>query len=229
MQYATGVHGRAVKVAVRRPMNIGGMMAMDPSSKQSAARDRLGWRVQLSYYEVLGVSLSASQSEIEAAFQKWRRVYNPETHPDPARAAQLAKEIAEAYFVLHDPERRKEHDRQLGLLSHLGVPQHEEASRQGKSLRKGSGASIKELLVAGVGVGAALVWAVIGTFFLILAWVVWPSGAASKPLASLTLTDVFLTLLSVQCLCGCLWALCTALDSLFWTGHRLLWRSGVGG
>ncbi len=53
----------------------------------------------MSYYETLGIPRNATKAEIEAAFEKWTGVYNSESHPDPARAAQSAKLVAEAYRV----------------------------------------------------------------------------------------------------------------------------------
>jgi DnaJ-class molecular chaperone len=42
-----------------------------------------------------------------------KRVCKPDTHPDPAWAASSATESADAYFVLHDPTRRREYDLSL--------------------------------------------------------------------------------------------------------------------
>ncbi len=69
---------------------------------------------QMNHYEVLGVPPNATQAEIEAAFEKQKQVYNPDTHPDHARInIGTAKQIYRAYATLHDPGRRKEYDRLL--------------------------------------------------------------------------------------------------------------------
>jgi curved DNA-binding protein CbpA len=70
----------------------------------------------MSHYDTLGIGPNASQSEIEAAFEKLARSYNSGQNPDPARAAQSAKAVAEAYRVLHDPKRRREYDEYLAWL-----------------------------------------------------------------------------------------------------------------
>jgi curved DNA-binding protein CbpA len=64
----------------------------------------------MSYYDVLGVLPDASQSEIEAAFQKLTKAYNSGEGPDAALATKSAKAVAEAYRALRDPERRKAYD-----------------------------------------------------------------------------------------------------------------------
>ena len=61
------------------------------------------------YYEVLGVSRSASEQEIKKAFRKLARQY----HPDVAKqkgAEERFKEVNDAYEVLSDPEKRKRYD-----------------------------------------------------------------------------------------------------------------------
>jgi curved DNA-binding protein len=61
------------------------------------------------YYETLGVSRSASVEEIRKAYRKLARKF----HPDVSKSAGTEnrfKEIAEAYEVLGDPEKRKRYD-----------------------------------------------------------------------------------------------------------------------
>jgi molecular chaperone DnaJ len=62
------------------------------------------------YYEVLGVQRNASQDEIKKAFRRLARQYHPDVNKDPAAEATF-KEMAEAYEVLSDTEKRQIYDR----------------------------------------------------------------------------------------------------------------------
>jgi curved DNA-binding protein len=61
------------------------------------------------FYDVLGVSRSASQDEIQRAYRKLARTYHPDLNSDPA-AEERFKEISEAYAVLSDPKTRQRYD-----------------------------------------------------------------------------------------------------------------------
>lgn len=61
------------------------------------------------YYAVLGLARDASQNEIKKAFRKLARKYHPDVNTGP-EAEQQFNQIAEAYEVLGDPERRKLYD-----------------------------------------------------------------------------------------------------------------------
>ncbi len=63
------------------------------------------------FYEVLGVSKTASEAEIKKAYRKLAKKYHPDSNPNDAVAAERFKEINEAYDVLSDPEKKKLYDR----------------------------------------------------------------------------------------------------------------------
>src|ERR1700758_1838574 len=63
------------------------------------------------YYEVLGVSREADDEEIKRAYRKLAMQYHPDRNVGDAEAEQRFKEAAEAYEVLHDPEKRERYDR----------------------------------------------------------------------------------------------------------------------
>jgi curved DNA-binding protein len=62
------------------------------------------------YYETLGVPRDASSDDIRSAYRKLARQYHPDVNKDPG-AEDRFKEIAEAYEVLRDPEKRERYDR----------------------------------------------------------------------------------------------------------------------
>jgi molecular chaperone DnaJ len=63
------------------------------------------------YYEILGVSRSASDKEIKAAYRKLARKYHPDVNPGDKAAEDKFKEVAEAFAVLSDTEKRAQYDR----------------------------------------------------------------------------------------------------------------------
>jgi molecular chaperone DnaJ len=70
-------------------------------AKQNQKRD---------YYEVLGVTKSATAEEIKAAYRKLAMKYHPDRNPDNKEAEEKFKEAAEAYEVLSDAQKRKQYD-----------------------------------------------------------------------------------------------------------------------
>lgn len=63
------------------------------------------------YYRVLGVSRNASSEEIKKAFRRLARETHPDANPGDPTAENRFKEVAEAYEVLSDPQRRARYDR----------------------------------------------------------------------------------------------------------------------
>ncbi len=69
------------------------------------------------YYEVLGVSRTASDQDIKSAYRKLAMKHHPDKNPNDKSAEDKFKEAAEAYSVLADTDQRQRYDR----FGHAGV------------------------------------------------------------------------------------------------------------
>ena len=63
----------------------------------------------MNYYEILELSKTATQAEVKIAYKKMAAV----VHPDKGGSAMLFRLVQEAYEVLSDPAKRKQHDADL--------------------------------------------------------------------------------------------------------------------
>jgi molecular chaperone DnaJ len=69
------------------------------------------------YYEILGITRSATDVEIKSAYRKLAMKYHPDRNPGNQVAEEKFKEAAEAYAILADTEKRSLYDR----FGHAGV------------------------------------------------------------------------------------------------------------
>ena len=76
------------------------------------------------YYEVLGVSKSASDDALKKAYRKIALKYHPDRNPGDKKAEESFKEATEAYEVLSNSEKRSRYDR----FGHAGVGQGAEGA-----------------------------------------------------------------------------------------------------
>lgn len=79
------------------------------------------------YYEILGVSKSASKDEIKKAYRKLAVKYHPDRNPDNKEAEDKFKEATEAYEVLSNEQKRQKYD-QFGHAGMQGGADYHEYS-----------------------------------------------------------------------------------------------------
>jgi molecular chaperone DnaJ len=77
----------------------------------------LATQAKRDYYEVLGVSRTATEQEIKSSYRKLAMQYHPDRNPGNPHAEEQFKECTEAYGVLIDTEKRQRYDQ----FGHAGV------------------------------------------------------------------------------------------------------------
>ncbi|MDB5029893.1 J domain-containing protein [Mucilaginibacter sp.] len=82
----------------------------------------------IDYYQVLGVTKTATDKDIKNAYRKLARKYHPDLNPDNSEAHKKFQQLNEANEVLSDAEKRKKYDQYGEHWQHGG--QYEQAHQQ---------------------------------------------------------------------------------------------------
>lgn len=79
-------------------------------------------------YDILGISKTADEKDIKAAYRRLAKQYHPDLNPDNKAAAEKFREISAANDLLNDKEKRAAYDR--GEIDIDGHPQYQSPPHQ---------------------------------------------------------------------------------------------------
>jgi molecular chaperone DnaJ len=86
------------------------MYGDNPDAQSSGAPGGEGPVQKRDYYEVLGVSRTASPDDVKKSFRQLAFKFHPDRNPEDPSAERSFKEVSEAYDVLSDPRKRELYD-----------------------------------------------------------------------------------------------------------------------
>ena len=66
--------------------------------------------MRMDFYIILGLDRAATVADVKKAYRRLARRFHPDVNPGDQRSAIRFREIAEAYTILSDPDRRRRYD-----------------------------------------------------------------------------------------------------------------------
>lgn len=85
-------------------------------------------------YNILGIAQSADKEEIKRAYRRLSKKYHPDTNPGDRDTAERFAQVAEAYSILQDPEKKRRYDLMLKKANGFCSAQ-KETGRRGNDRR----------------------------------------------------------------------------------------------
>jgi molecular chaperone DnaJ len=101
------------------------------------------------YYQVLGVSSSASQDEIKKAYRRLAKQFHPDANLGNPTVGERFKEVSEAHAVLSDPDKRKQYDRMRRFGAFTGAGGRAQPGYGGSA--RGQGVEYEDFDFGGLG------------------------------------------------------------------------------
>src|SRR5262249_50098401 len=97
------------------PDNIAPPQSWFPAADYDDDDDYSGWSIEapleVNPYQILGLTLDASNEEIRTAYRNLAKKLHPDINPNDEKAQEQFKRVSAAYRILNDPAQRQRYDR----------------------------------------------------------------------------------------------------------------------
>lgn len=86
----------------------------------------------MDFYQIMGVARDADMAAIKKAYRRLVKECHPDTHPGDRQAEERFKQIAEAYGVLIDTEKRRQYDNEMAAAAGKSIKRTARGDYQSK-------------------------------------------------------------------------------------------------